>query len=44
MMTGIIQKYLLCADEASSKQITVKLRENYQIRNLVILNNVHEKK
>lgn len=44
MLVGPILKYLLCVDEASSKQVTLKLRENYQIRNLIILNNVHEKK
>lgn len=40
MIVGSIFKYLLCSDEQSSKQITLKLRENYQIRNLVILSNV----
>jgi hypothetical protein len=40
MMMGPVLKYLLCLDETASKHVTVKLRENYQIRNLVILNNV----
>ena len=44
MMMSPILKYLLCLDESSSKQITVKLKENYQIRNLIILSNVMEKK
>ena len=44
MMMSPILKYLLCLDEDSSKQVTNKLKENYQIRNLVILSNVREKK
>ena len=44
MIVGSIFKYLLCVDEASSKQISIKLRENYQIRNLIILSNVRDKK
>ena len=44
MMMGAVLRYLLCVDESSSKQVTIKLRENYQIRNLIILDNVHEKK
>jgi precorrin-6B methylase 1 len=43
-MMGSLLKYILCTDEASSKQIAAKLRENGQIRTLVILGNVTEKK
>ena len=44
MMMGSVLKYLLCIDENSSKHITIKLRESYQTRHLIILSNVQEKK
>lgn len=44
LMMSSILKYLLCVDENSSKQIAAKLKENGQLRTLVILENVQEKK
>jgi chromosome segregation ATPase len=41
IMLGSLLKYIICTDDNASKQIAVKLRENGQIRTLVILDNVN---
>ncbi len=43
-MMAPILKYLLSLNETSSKQVSIKLKENYQMKNMVILKNVHERK
>lgn len=43
-MLGGLLKHLLCTDEQSSKHIAARLRENGQLRTLIILSNVKERK
>ena len=41
---GPLLKYFICADEDSSKKIAIKLKENYEIKTLIILKNAIESK
>lgn len=44
LMLGSIMKYIFSIDQHSSKQIGSKLKENSQLRTLIILSNVKQKK
>lgn len=44
LMLGPLLKYLLCLNEPAARQVSLRLREDMQLRTVVILENVKEKK